>query len=136
MRIERGQLNQALADCRTQDRSFVLVADKLRQRMRVRSVSDAIQLIHTGHETAQIDCARWMTVSEWLTRWISCDVGPISRMDDVRSVEKLLEAFVVEAPDDWERPWGHGDAADYPSDQIPARAWLEMIFRQTGREEG
>jgi len=129
-RLERQQLNQALADDRTADRSFVLVADKVRQRMRVKSVRDALGLIQEGNETARVDCAEWMAVSEWLTKWISCDVGPASKADDPRSVEKLLQSFVVEPPEDWESPWEQGNGADYPSGQRPAKAWLEMMFRQ------
>jgi hypothetical protein len=135
-RLERRQLEQALADCRTKDRSFVLVADKTRQRMRVKSIIDALQLIQNGKATADVDCADWMTISEWLTKWISCDIGQDSRHDDLRSVERLLQSFVVEPPDGWESPWSRRNADEYPSGQIPAKAWLEMIFRQiAGGEE-
>jgi hypothetical protein len=129
-RLERKQLDQALVDGRTRDRSFILVADKLRQRMRVKSVSDAIRLIRDGNETAEVDCAEWMTVSEWLTKWISCDIGPASKINDPHSVERLLQAFVVEIPDDWEWPWDGGNNTDYADGQIPAKAWLEIFFRQ------
>lgn len=128
-RVERQQLDQALVDYRTKDRSFVLVADKVRQRMRIKFVSDVVQLIPAGNNSTEIDCAGWMTVSEWLTKWISCDVGPASQINDPASVERLLQSFVVEPPADWESPWDAGHDADYPNEQVPARAWLEMIFR-------
>jgi len=129
-RLELRQLKEALTDSRTKDRSFLLVADKARQRLRVKAVVDAIPLINGENKTGQVDCTNWMSVSEWLTKWISCNVGAASDNDESKSVEKLLQAFVVEPPSDWEMPWGIGDAADYSSDGIPARAWLEMFFRQ------
>lgn len=130
-RLERRQLNQSLADDRTRERSFVLVADKTRQRMRVKSVTEAIQLIDSGHESAEIDCVHWMAISEWITKWLSCDIGQISGIDDPRSIENLLQSFIVKAPETWETPWGDGNAIEYPGDQVPAKAWLVMIFRRT-----
>ena len=136
-RLERAQLNQAIVDTRTKERSFVLVADRARQRMRVKSVDDAIKLFKADSDTVGVDCADWMTISEWLTKWISCDVGLSSQLDDPNSVEKLLQEFVVEPPEGWECPWGQGNAEDYSIEQLPARAWLEMVFqRMANGEEG
>ena len=126
-RIERKQLETALKDYRTRDRSFVLVADRVRERMRVTSVNDAIGLIKDEDVTATIDCAQWMTMSEWIIRWISCELGPASTDDGAQSVELLLQHFNIEPSGDWESPWGNGDPQEYPDNQLPAKAWLEMI---------
>jgi hypothetical protein len=133
--LKRGQLEQSLADDRIKDRSFLLVADKVRQRIRVKSVADTLNLFSYGCKSAQINCAEWLGISEWLIKWISCNVGQASCHNDPRSVEALLQSFVVEAPDDWERPWGQGKYGNYPSNQTPAKAWLEMIFRRVAGSE-
>ncbi len=131
LRLEREQLDQAMRDARTEGRSFVLAADKSRERLRIKSVVDALHLVSANAQTASIDCAEWSPLGDWLVKWLSCDVGQPSRLDDTRSVEALLQHFVVEPPPNWESPWGDGNAEDYPEELRPAKAWLELFFRQS-----
>jgi hypothetical protein len=53
----------------------------------------------------------------------------------LKTVEKLLQRFVVSVPADWDNPWGEGDGTDYPSGRIPAMAWQEMIVRRVAAGE-
>lgn len=129
-RLEREQIQQALDDGRTAERSFVVVMEKVRRRMRVMRSKEAIELLGEGNRTAEVSCAGWMTASEWLKKWISCEVGQPSKHDDPQSVERLLQGFVVESPSGWESPWGSGEQGAFPGGRLPANAWLEMIFRQ------
>jgi len=136
VRLERDQIGQAHASQATADRSFVMVADRERPRLRVQSTRDVEGLFHQGNETATRDCSGWPTLGQWVSRWLSCEVGVPSRFNDRTEIEPLLERFVIERPAEWDDPWGRApDPLEYPSNQRPAKAWLEMFFMPSGDKE-
>jgi hypothetical protein len=71
-------------------------------------------------KTQVYDITNWMSVSTWLQKWLSCDVGKESNPTlGPDSAEGLLSGrYIVAREDDIE--------AD--NEMLPARAWLRFGF--------
>lgn len=128
VRLERSQLHEATENAATADRSFVLVADKTRKGVRVKAACDALEMFQEDADTATRNCVEWDTLGQWLSKWLSCDIGVRSDINDPSEIEPTLESFVVDAPKDWLSPWGTSASSASPSDARPAKAWLAMFF--------
>lgn len=127
--IERSQINAAHAHPLVQDRSFVMVTDRERLRTRVKSTRDLINAFRPGAETATCDCSPWLSLGQWASQWLSCEVGVPSGYADPNGVEGLLERFIVEQPDEWVSPFGEtAQTTDLPERWIPAKVWLVLRF--------
>lgn len=136
--FERSQLNDALADARTGDRTFVLVADRTRLRTRVNDATSVRAMFNGDSATATRNCADWDSLGQWISKWLACDVGLPSDSKDPNGVEPLLGQYVIEhvdEPETWYEPW---PTAPQPSSQSvrpdvkPAKMWLMLFFSATG----
>ena len=129
VRLERRQLERATMLPIIHDRSFILVAEKARACNRVNLAAAALDLFRNGADTATCNCADWLTLGQWLIRWMSCEVGGIGSIDDPSGIEPLLQRFVVEPDQDWEHPWPEAEGTiEYPEGLRPAKVWLAMFF--------
>lgn len=133
--LERKQIEAAHAHTLTRPRSIVLTADRSRLRTRVKPTQDALALFKPGKDTHQANCASWDSLGQWASKWLSCESGVPSVVSESGGVEGLLQDFVVEAPDDWDKPWGSlDDPSSIPDDWRPARTWLVCRFVPAEKE--
>jgi len=137
-KFERAQLNDALADAKTGDRTFVLVADRTRLRTRVNDAAGVRAMFNGDAATLTRNCADWNTLGQWLSKWLACEVGLPSTSNDANGVEPLLSQYIVERADQtdaWQEPWPTGQAPSSQSvrlDVKPAKMWLMLFFSAAG----
>lgn len=130
--LERRQLNQGLSHEAYKNKSFVMYADEIKASIRIKSISKIIDEFNSTQETKKFDVMSWLSLVEWLQKWLSCEEGELSDINDKNSVEKLLQEFVVE--DSWISPWGFDaestvfDANINSNTIFPAKAWLVILF--------
>ena len=125
VRIEREQLEHALADARTRERSFALAVDRMREGIRLAKSEDLLGEFG-DQRSKEFDASLWHHVTNWLWKWLSCDIGSESN-DPTRadSIETLLRSFVVGRwTSPWERAVPAAEVPEYPDDSVPAISWL------------
>lgn len=129
-RIERAQIDQAKADSRIHNRSYVPAIDELRDGVRIRHIKDVESEFQPGADSRTVKCAGWQGAAMWARDWFSCDTGPISDPNDPKSVEALLKAFVQD--EDWESPWASRSLEFLDvqglGELVPARNWMVFHF--------
>ncbi len=131
--LERRQLNDGLADDRYKNKSFVMYADEAKASIRIKSISSLISQFNDTQDTKTFDTSEWLFLVEWLKKWMSCEEGELSDVNDKFSIERLLQEFIVEE-DDWVSPWGFDisdnlfESNSKVSDNLPAKAWLVILF--------
>ena len=133
--VEKHQIQEAERDRRIFERAFVIAVDEQRSLIRVKSASklrDILTCLGTEQKTHKIDCSDWDGLVFWLHQWLRCDVGAISKSDDPKGVESLLRSYVLE-PTLAE----HFDTTriEQIEDHLPARFWMQLLFRGTPTQE-
>ena len=129
--LERSQLVDARANAMIFPRSFVAAFDETRPAgMRFMSTQDALAEFNNQQATKQFDTEKWLSFTEWFLKWLSCDIGPTSRMDDPNSVEALLEQYrdPPSTSEKWISPWQSLDQQQPVDQPAPARAWTVLLF--------
>ncbi|WP_158509551.1 hypothetical protein [Limnochorda pilosa] len=119
--IEKRQLKDAHLHSRIAERSFVLAVDEVRATFRITPVADVLRQFGEA-STRRLRAEGWLSLAEFIWKWLACELGPHSQPDDPQSVEALLRAFVVENDEDlpiWD---------EYPEDVLPSRTWLDLRF--------
>lgn len=125
--LEKEQLQDALIEHRIAERSFVFAVDESRQCTRIAEI-EALITQYNNQKTKQFDTSEWMGLSQWLLKWLSCEIGKPSVPGDPHSVESLLQSFLIEPP--VYDAWTDESLPAIPEDYLPARAWVQMKFEK------
>ena len=88
--LERRQLLDSQKTQYSRDRSFVLYADLQRTGIKIARSSDLLREFDGRQETKQFSSAAWWSLSEWFTRWFSCELAPTSDPNNLDSIESRL----------------------------------------------
>ena len=129
----RSQLEDATSDQQVRERAFVCVFDRGRLRTRVKQADAVLANFKSGAANSSLTCHDWDTLGEWICKWLACQIGKPSRVDDPNGIERRLSSYVVERRNEtssWTEPWRPegGQTVNRESNGIiPAKAWL-MIF--------
>lgn len=122
--LESSQLKDGVIEPQVGKRSFVLAVDEERLGWRVKSVSECLESFSDGTATKQFDTNTWDFLTEWLLKWLKCEVGLPSLQDDKVQVEKMLSLYKIIT-----RSVGYDfNRENFPKDYVPARAWLYLSF--------
>jgi hypothetical protein len=128
VQVERRQLEDARAFSAGWPNSFVMAVDRERGGVRI---TEAAPLLRDCGEDAthSFDAASWYSATEWLHKWMCCDVGTPSTPEKQGSLEGALARF---APLRNRLPWRF-ERSEEPADtdRPPARAWLYLRFVPT-----
>jgi hypothetical protein len=128
--LEFRQLNDAAADPRVLNRSFISVTDEIRAGSRMQLVKDALQGWPGGQATRSVDASAWDGLVVWMYKWLKCDIGEESNPDKPDRIEVLLEPYFLP-----ERPTFDGPL-ELLDGVLPARSWLILEFTPEEREMG
>ena len=110
------------------ERSFVLAIDGERLGIHITDVAGLLAGMN-DQKTKTHDFHSWTFLTKWLWDWLSCDVGLVSTCGDPKSVESLLEPYVVK--ERWESPWGRGASEESLAEYLPAKVWLAFLLNHT-----
>ena len=125
VQVEAEQLAQAEEDDRICQRAFLLAVDENRRTTRLRSIAQLRHILPQGQKTTTVQCDEWEELSQWFAKWLRCEVGIESDASDTKSVEGLLQRYVVEPS----RPsLFHDESDELPENYRPARAWMHAQF--------
>jgi hypothetical protein len=124
-RLERRQLEDARAHDAGWANSFVLAIDRERGTMRIKDMKSLLSDWVDG-DTRAFEVSPWDGVSEWIPKWLACDVGTVSEVHDPKSLERALSRFVT-PPD--QPPWFFPGRGTPGETEAPlARTWLHFEF--------
>lgn len=127
--FERKQFDDARELQSVWDRSWALAIDESRAVLRVRSATDVISEFTDGRGSHKVVSTDWLPITRWLWLWLSCDIGPPSRIDDPNAVEPLLEDFRM--PPTQRLVFDVGRDFILPDNWLPSRSWLNMSFEMS-----
>lgn len=121
--LDKQQVDDAMLDYMVADRAFVCTVDDTRYCVRLQSVKDIDRLFKVNQRQQTFDTYEWFSLSQFLSRWMECQLGPNSYPDDPNSIERLLEEFAIDNVTG--TLWGSETGYDLPDDFLPAKAWLQ-----------
>lgn len=126
--IEMEQILQAISDVRIANRAFALAIDRNRYGVRLEKLSTISGAFSADQQSKTFDTTNWEFLTLWLHKWLSCEIGEVTDLNDSNIIEKLLQKYVdpTDENKNWISPWGIDDFPENgkKEDIIPARAWL------------
>ncbi len=123
---ERSQIEDSLTDSRVRERSFLVAVDENRRGFRLSSTKMVLKKFNGQAENKKFNASSWDCLSDFLWKWLSCDIGPITKFKEPDNIESLMQNFIVEGPDDF--TWEEGEPEDYSENLLPARSWVILTF--------
>lgn len=96
--LEKEQLDDMLESDMTRRRAFVLYADEERTGVRIGHVPDLSREYSPGQRYKTFGTASWQPLSLWLAKWLTCEIGPESDINDPGTIESILTQYEVESP--------------------------------------
>lgn len=102
--VDRRQLEEALSLPEFAGRAFTMALDRLREVIRIQSV-DVLAAAFPNRQQASMtfDTTEWTPSTEWLTRWLECDIGRPSTSFEPVPLERILASRAVDLPDGFPR---------------------------------
>jgi hypothetical protein len=107
--VERQQLEDALSVPEFVGRAFTIALDRERASLRIQSVDVLSAAFSACKGTKRFDTTEWFASSNWMTRWLECDIGRPSSITEADTIEGLLFQHISEAPDGFPRYERSGD---------------------------
>lgn len=94
-RVEKSQLLEARRQQNVYERSYLMAIDRSRLALRIESMGSLGGQFPENQATKGFDVSRWMSATEWITKWVECSTGPVSSAIDDVSIEDLLAPFIL-----------------------------------------
>jgi len=98
VQVEAKQLQDSHRHPHAKERSFVCYVDEDRSGVRISSAAPLLEQFEGSQATRTFDTATWLSLTEWFTAWLSCDLGPMSELGSRDSIEAILKEH-EHAPD-------------------------------------
>lgn len=73
--IQKDQLVESLKVKIVFDRCFAFVVDENRHCIRLKSLTDIDATFDKTKETQKANCENWITLIQWLEKWLKCEIG-------------------------------------------------------------
>ncbi len=121
-RIKRDQLEAALALPVVRDRAFVFVVDQEQSAVRIRKTTDIMAEFEPTRQhpvSHGFNCSDWDGFTVWLQKWLKCEEGAASDINEQQGIKRLLGRHVLRAP----------IVPEQTNDILPAKEWLDFQLR-------
>jgi hypothetical protein len=121
--LNRADLKGATEDVRVAERSFVLAIDQDRLSIRIRKTSDL--KIPPQQTSKTFDTTAWNSLTDWLGKWLRCELSPPSDPNADDGVESLLTSFIALSKK-------RDNLLDFDSELVdleaprPAQTWIQV----------
>lgn len=134
--LQKDQLLECLKVNTVFERSFAFVADENRQCIRLKSLVEIDTAFDKTKMTQKANCEDWLTLIQWLEKWLKCEIGKPSDLKQNNEIENLLQGLVVE---DEKQENEFNKALDdllsnFP-EYLPAKEWIVINFVDKDLEE-
>jgi len=122
--LEKKQLSASQKHPDIGPNSFVISVDEICAGIRIYPALDLLNEIPPSNESKSYDTTDWWSLTEWIIKWLSCDVGQDSKPNNKASVESELSRYTLSDNFDVTVPWVDQNPESSDSELVPARAWL------------
>jgi hypothetical protein len=122
--LDRHQLDAALETKEVAERSFVLYVDEGRASIRIAKAEGLLTGWPKGQASKTFPTGTWISLTTWVTGWLSCEIGPVSRPSEPDSIESKLRRY-KDTPD---------LAPTLMRDAAHPHAWLLFALQPEGRD--
>lgn len=125
--IEHLQIKEALATPELKGRCFVMSVDRVRENIRLQSMDTlAAEFTSPSKASQQFDTGEWMASSDWLLKWLKCEVGIPSSTSEAASIETILRPFATEI--EGVLPTYTSYSQERPRDRGEEPPWLPSVW--------
>jgi len=129
--IDSVDLKSSAEDERIADRSFLLAIDENRLGVRLEKITELNKHLKSlgGQKSMTCRADQWIGLSDWLGRWLKCELSPPTQIHDPNPVEGLLEAFRYDGPEPEEEFSFEAENVDHLT-VPPSKTWMKVSVQE------
>jgi|GEM_PF-2709662 len=131
LQLNRDDLKAAAEDERISKRSFIMAIDQQRLGVRLEKI-EKLKTVYDNSpaENKTFHTTSWRPLSDWFLKWLRCELSPASSNRDPNSIERLLAAFRIEQPEQFDDfDLGHEEINTEDLWHVPAKIWIETTIQ-------